>query len=46
MQGKPILLEGKTMKEIPISKGFVTLVDDYDYEYLSGFKERVDERCY
>ena len=32
------------MKEIPLSKGFVALVDDEDYEFLSQWKWHVNIR--
>lgn len=34
----PILLGWKTVKEIPLTKGKVALVDDADYDFLSQWK--------
>jgi hypothetical protein len=34
------------MKEIPLTKGYVAIVDDDDYEYLSQFKWRVQGKIY
>jgi len=33
-----------SMKIIPLTKGYETIVDDEDYQYLSGFKWRINGR--